>query len=44
MQEKYPDILQEWVDNARDFEISEFDASELLDNAIEEQRAYHQFD
>ena len=44
MQAKYPDILQEWVDNARDFEISEFDASELLDNAIEEQRAYHQFD
>ena len=35
---KHPDVLQEWQDTARDYEISEFDAGEILDRAIEEQR------
>jgi len=44
MENKYPEIRQQWQKDARNFEISEFDAGELLDRAIEGQRAYHQFD
>lgn len=44
MENKYPEIRQQWKNDARDFEISEFDAGELLDRAIEKQIAYHQFD
>jgi len=44
MARKYPDILQEWKNDARDFEISEFDPSELLDRAIEDEDNYHRYD
>ena len=43
MRKKYPDVLQEWQENAKDYELSEFDPSELLDRAIEDERVYHQF-
>lgn len=43
MENKYPDIRQEWVNDARDFEISEFDANYYLDLAIENEGNYNNY-
>lgn len=41
MNAKYPDTLEEWVNDAKNFELSEFNPSEYLDRAIEDERAYN---
>ena len=43
MREKYPDILQEWQNDAKDYELSEFDPSEYLDRAIEDEKEYSKY-
>lgn len=44
MENKYPEIRKQWQQDAIDFEISEFDPRELLDRAIENERAYRQYE
>ena len=44
MREKYPEVLQEWKNEIRDYEDSEFDAGEILDRVIEEYEAYRRYD
>jgi len=48
MYENYPEILKQWEEEQeeaeKDEEINELDTGEILDRAIEEERAYHQFD
>ena len=36
MQEKYPDILKNWKDEALEYEIDNMEADEILDEAIEQ--------
>ena len=43
MREKYPDILQEWQNDAKDYELSEFDPSEYLDRAMEDEKEYSKY-
>lgn len=43
MENKYPDIRQEWNNDARDFEIDEFDAGEILDRVIEDEKEYSRY-
>jgi len=38
-----PDIRQEWLENAKEFEIDEFDAGELLNRVIEDEREYSKY-
>jgi len=40
----HPEKLEEWTKDEKEAELQEFDPSELLDIAIENERAYHQFD
>jgi hypothetical protein len=39
MKEKYPAKLQEWKDEAIEYEIGETDVGEILDYAIEQSQA-----
>lgn len=36
MQEKYPEIREEWINEAREYEIDEFNAYDILEEAIEQ--------
>jgi len=44
MRTKYPDTLEKWRKDIGDFELSEFDPSELLDIAIENEENFHRYD
>ena len=48
MSENYPEILEQWEDENEEAEedwiMSEFDPSEILDQAIEDERAYRQYE
>ena len=38
MKNNYPDIRQDWINETRDYEISEFDAMDIYDRALEDQQ------
>ena len=40
LQAKYPGKIEEWEKAEKDWELQEFDASEILDRAIEDQKMY----
>ena len=43
MYAKYPEVLQEWQNDVKDYELSEFDPSEYLDRAIDDEKEYSKY-
>lgn len=44
MENKYPEIREQWRNDARDFELDEFDPREILDRVIEDEENFHRYD
>jgi len=43
MENKYPEIRKEWQNDAKQYELDEFDPSEYLDRAIEDEKEYSKY-